>query len=87
VFGVRHGLDKTVVSGDASAVVRRTCEAAIDAYRVLFIRIRRELFLQDDAMFPVIAEIVRVDNLGARSPQHVGEFNGALVLYIGHPYA
>jgi hypothetical protein len=52
--GVSDGLDKVAVSGDASAVFRRTRELSVDADWVAEIGKEWKHLLQDDGVFPVI---------------------------------
>src|SRR5450432_1043964 len=73
VVRVVEGLYKVVESGDASTVFWGTRELTIRANRIRHVRINGKPFLQDDAMLPAIAKIIRVDSLGVDPPQHAGE--------------
>src|ERR1035437_4658394 len=68
VVGVVEGLYKVVESGDASTIFRWTRELTIRAGRIRDVRINGKPLLQDDAMLPAIAKIIRVDGLGADLP-------------------
>lgn len=60
VVGIVEGLYKVVESGDASTVFWGTRELTIRANRIRHVRINGKPFLQDDAMLPAIAKIIRV---------------------------
>jgi len=89
MFGVSERVDKFVVSGDASAVVSRAPKLPVDGDRIFKIEAKwgGKKFLQNDGVFPVITEVVRVYKLGARPPQHLRGSNHVLVFYMGHTHA
>src|SRR5260370_39731329 len=64
VVGIVEGIYKVVESGDASTIFRWTRELTIRADRIRHTRINGKPLLQDDAMLPAIAKIIRVDSLG-----------------------
>jgi hypothetical protein len=71
VLGVGDGLNEIVKTWDASTVFRRTCKPTVRADRIHGIRINWKLFLQDDGVFPAIAKVIGVVELGARLPNYI----------------
>src|ERR1039457_668714 len=86
VVGVTDGLYKIVESGDASTIFRWTREVTIGADRIRRIRIRWKPLLQDDSVLPAIAQIIRVESLGADPAKYAGEKRRALVFHRGHSH-
>ena len=72
VVGVVEGLYQIIESGNASTIFWWTRELTIRADRIRHIRIIWKPLLQDDAVLPAIAKIVRVNSLGADSLEYAG---------------
>src|ERR1700674_5196564 len=86
VVGIVESLYEVVETGNASTIFRWTRELTIRTNRIRHIRIDGKPLLQDDAMLPAIAKIIRVDSLGADPPQYAGEAHRALVFHRGHSH-
>ena len=68
VVGVSEGLNEIIKSWNAPTVIRWTREFSIRADRIARNRINWKLFLQDDSVFPAIAEVIGIDKLGVGLP-------------------
>jgi hypothetical protein len=87
VVGVSEGLNEIIKSWNAPTVIRWTREFSIRADRIARNRINWKLFLQDDSVFPAIAEVIGIDKLGASLPQYFGKTYCALVFDRIHSHA
>src|SRR5262245_56851199 len=86
MVGIGEGLYQIIESGDTSTIFRWTCKLTIGADRIRGVRINGEPLLQDKRVLPAIAEIVRVNRLGAHPPQYPGETHDALAFRNRHSH-
>jgi len=86
VRGVSESIQQIVKSSNAPAVLRRAGQLAARAGRIGCVGIGGQAFLQDDAMLPTVAHIIRVDGLGTDPAQHAGETYRALIFDRRHSH-
>ncbi len=82
VVGVTDSFHKIVIPIYPPTVLRRTGAATTRAQGIRQIRIGRQPLLEDDAMLPVVAEIVGVFRLGAHPAENSGQRHCVLIAQI-----
>ena len=68
MVGIVEGFHQVIESGNAPTIFRWAGELPIRADWIGCVRIYCQPLLQDDAVLPAVAKIVRVNDLGANSP-------------------